>query len=327
LVLIGNNLTFLSKLIKLLTGIMLTQEKFDQGLEDNCNHEQGDADFPEEIDLPLYDFLHKTPIWSLSTTLKEELAKYKRYVIQPAVTPLWILKIERGPSYEEIWERVEKSLEEDTSTRYQKRSQLLEVYVAEQQALGKTTAAEIYNAYKANDPAGELRSIVGLGGPRQVQYFLDRQQRLKQVRETSNNVDVPLIEKLVSKITPSKDNLMHNAIINLDVANRRCKERFRSCLHLKTSKLLEVDVEEQQKLGKKTPAEIYNALMAQAPPGKLHNPPDLVCLSHFTTNNTNLACVPRDELRPQRSQEALDRPSAQSYQEQKRMILDFYNIN
>ena len=82
---------------------MLTQENFEQGLEENCNQEQGAADFREEIEFPLYDFLHKTPIWSLSTTLKEELAKYKRNVIQPAVTPLWILIIERGPSYEEAF--------------------------------------------------------------------------------------------------------------------------------------------------------------------------------------------------------------------------------
>jgi len=87
---------------------MLTQENFYQGLEENCNQEQGAADFPEEIEFPLYDFLHKTPIWSLSTTLKEELAKYKRNVIQPAVTPLWILLIERAPSYEENMERVTK---------------------------------------------------------------------------------------------------------------------------------------------------------------------------------------------------------------------------
>jgi len=89
---------------------MLTQEKYDQGLDDNCQDEQADADIPQEIAIPLYDFLHKTPVWSLSKTLKEELQKYRRNVIQPASAPLLILLHERRPSYEE---RVKKLLEED----------------------------------------------------------------------------------------------------------------------------------------------------------------------------------------------------------------------
>jgi hypothetical protein len=203
---------------------MLTQENFYQGLEENCNQEQGAADFPEEIEFPLYDFLHKTPIWSLSTTLKEELAKYKRNVIQPAVTPLWILLIERAPSYEENMERVNK-----TRTPFPSRFQQIEVYVAQQQALGKTTAAEIYNAYKANDTASELCLIVG---PRQVQYILDRQRRLKQVQETSNNVHARL-----------------------------------SRPYQKRPKEIQVDVAEQQNCGK--PAEIYKFIMANAPAAEL----------------------------------------------------------
>ena len=239
---------------------MLTQEKFDQGLDENCNLEQGDADFPEEIEFPLYDFLHKTPIWSLSTTLKEELAKYKRNVIQPAVTPLLILLIERAPSYEENMKRVNKMLDEDitnfqiltqpgqnesgknlenitfearsTRTPFQSRFQQIEVYVAQQQALGKTTAAEIYNAYKATDPACELRSFVGPRNPRIVQYILDRQRTLKQVQETSNNVDARL-----------------------------------SRPYQKRPKEIQVDVAEQQNCGK--PAEIYKFIMANAPAAEL----------------------------------------------------------
>jgi hypothetical protein len=149
---------------------MLTQENFYQGLEENCNQEQGAADLPEEIDFPLYDFLHKTPIWLLSTTLKEELAKYKRYVIQPAVTPLWILIIERGPSYGDNMERVQKLLDEERR---------LEMITFE--ARSTRTRYEKYHAYKATDPACELRSFVCPRNPRIVQYNLDRQRRGKQV--------------------------------------------------------------------------------------------------------------------------------------------------
>jgi hypothetical protein len=259
---------------------MLTQENFYQGLEENCNQEQGAADFPEEIEFPLYDFLHKTPIWSLSTTLKEELAKYKRNVIQPAVTPLWILLIERAPSYEENMERVNK-----TRTPFPSRFQQIEVYVAQQQALGKTTAAEIYNAYKANDTASELCLIVG---PRQVQYILDRQRRLKQVRETSNNEEIRLeMITFEARSTRTRYEKYHaykptdpacelGAFVcprnprivqyNLD-RQRRGKQvnvpKIRP--HRKTSKLLELSEADQHALGTTTPAEIYNNLRANAP--------------------------------------------------------------
>jgi hypothetical protein len=259
---------------------MLTQEKFDQGLDENCNLEQGDADFPEEIEFPLYDFLHKTAIWSLSTTLKEELAKYKRNVIQPAVTPLLILLIERAPSYEENMERVNKMLDEDiknfqiltkpgknesgknlenitfearsTRTPFQSRFQQIEVFVAQQQALGKTTAAEIYNAYKAFDPAGELCLI---SGPRHVQYILDRQRRLKQVRETSNNVDARLSRPYQKR---PKENITFEA--------RSTRTPFQS-----TFKQFEVYVAQQQALGKTTAAEIYNAYKATDPACELRS--------------------------------------------------------
>jgi hypothetical protein len=168
---------------------MLTQEKFDQGLEENCNLEQGDADFPEEIDFPLYDFLHKTPIWSLSTTLKEELAKYKRYVIQPAVTPLWILIIERGPSYEEAFvgprnpricqynldrQRRGKQVNVPKIRPYIKTSKLRELSEADQQ--GTTTTAEIDNNLRANAPYAEVLTKIRPRNPRCVQYYLDRQK-------------------------------------------------------------------------------------------------------------------------------------------------------
>ena len=160
---------------------MLTQENFEQGLEENCNQEQGEADFPEEIKFPLYDFLHKTPIWSLSTTLKEELAKYKLNVIQPALTPWWILKFKRGPSYDENMEMVKKNFEEDT---------------------------KIFQEYFQPGP----------------------NKSEKSVPKTSNEVDVALIDQLISKITPSRDNLMYIAIFNLEFANRRCEESLRSLL-------------------------------------------------------------------------------------------------
>jgi hypothetical protein len=116
-----------------------------------------------------------------------------------------------------------------TRTPFQSRFQQIEVFVAQQQALGKTTAAEIYNAYKAFDPAGELCLI---SGPRHVQYILDRQRRLKQVRETSNNVDARL-----------------------------------SRPYQKRPKEIQVDVAEQQNCGK--PAEIYKFIMANAPAAEL----------------------------------------------------------
>jgi hypothetical protein len=138
---------------------MLTQEKFDQGLEENCNLEQGNADFPEEIDFPLYDFLHKTPIWSLSTTLKEELAKYKRYVIQPAVTPLWILIIERGfvgPRNPRICQ-----------------------YNLDRQRRGEQVNVPKIRPHRknlrANGPSAEVLTKIRPRNPRCVQYYLDRQ--------------------------------------------------------------------------------------------------------------------------------------------------------
>ena len=253
---------------------MLTKEKFDQGLEENCNLEQGDADFPEEIDFPLCDLLDKTPIWSLSTTLKEELAKYKLNVIQPALTPWWILKFKRGPSYDENIERVEKNFEED-----------------------------IKNSQEYCQP-GQNKSE-------------------KPMQKTSNKVDVALIDKLISKITPSKDNLMYIAISNLELANRRCEESFRSLLLQETSKLL--DVAEQQKLGEKTTAEISNAILALAPAGEVRYFPDLVCFSHYTTNYTYSACVPRQELCPQNKPSSLRQ--AQSYRDKIRMFYDLDNIH
>jgi hypothetical protein len=205
---------------------MLTQENFEQGLEENCNQEQGEADFPEEIKFPLYDFLHKTPIWSLSTTLKEELAKYKRNVIQPAVTPLWILLIERAPSYEENMERVNKMLDEDIKnfqilTKLGKNESGKNLENITFEARSTRTRYEKYHAYKPTDPACELGPFVCPRNPRIVQYNLDRQRRGKQVN--------------VPKIRP----------------------------YIKTSKLRELSEADQQ--GTTTTAEIDNNLRANAP--------------------------------------------------------------
>jgi hypothetical protein len=47
-------------------------------------------DLSVKRDLPLYYCLHKRAVWSLSMTLKEELAKYKSNIIKPAFLPLYI---------------------------------------------------------------------------------------------------------------------------------------------------------------------------------------------------------------------------------------------
>ncbi len=141
----------------------------------------------QEIALPLYDFLHKMPIWSLSKTLKEELKKYRRNVIQPAGAPLLILLHERRPSYEDMVKKLleedmqiflravepgNNNSEEDVAKRsneeiyrgrpYLKLFNQLDADVAEQKKIGNNTAAGDNNPTITGAPAPAREVAPGL---------------------------------------------------------------------------------------------------------------------------------------------------------------------
>ena len=195
----------------------------------NCN-------LSVERDFPLYDFLHKTPVWSLSTALKEELAKYKSNIIQPAVLPLYIFLHETRPRYEEVMKNSEKSYEEQINN-----------------VLTSFQAGKKHPRHSLM-----LQAILKLD-------FLSRQfeARYNNLSKKERKRYVLADAVWEQKFDKETDNEMKPSQMKQTFYSNR--NRLTSCPFKETSKMVDVLVLEQQ-ASRKTPAtEIYNATLASVP--------------------------------------------------------------